>query len=155
MKRYHFLLATIFCAVGLHFFLKQIPLPFLQTLDLEGTLLLFLFTGLFVHARRAKDKLLTFFSAFVLLVLIQSFAETNIGIWPSHWGLYVIYIGVATALARKQKIAILPVAVGLGILFVPAIASLFFFVPMLLGYIGNYYSIVFLLLAAYYFYRQK
>ncbi|SDI92171.1 hypothetical protein [Salimicrobium halophilum] len=155
MKRYYFLLAIILSAVGLHFFLEQIPIPVIQNWGINGSLLLFLFIGLFIHARRARDEILAFFSSFLLLVLWQNYTEANIGIWPTHWGVYIIYIGVALALARKQKIAIIPIAIGLGILFIPAIESLFFFVPTIIRYIETYYSILFLLLAGYYFYQQK
>lgn len=155
MKRYHSLLALVLTAMGAFFFFRQFSVPVLSERLAEVSLLVFLSVGLFIHARRSRDTLLLFFQSMVLLILWQLFAEPRISAWPGHWSMYVIYTGVALALARKPKLAILQFAVGLGILFIPAIESLFFWLPPVIRYIELYFSVFFLLLAGYYFYKLR
>ncbi|SIS50878.1 hypothetical protein [Salimicrobium flavidum] len=155
MKRYYSLLAIVLSAMGAFFFFRQFSIPVLSDRLAEVSLLVFLSVGLFIHARRSRDTLLLFFQSMVLLILWQLFAEPRISAWPSHWAIYVIYSGVALALARKPKIAIVPFAIGLGIMFIPAIESLFFWLPPVIQYIELYFSVFFLLLAGYYFYKLR
>ncbi|AKG04200.1 MULTISPECIES: hypothetical protein [Salimicrobium] len=155
MKKYYFLIAMVLTAIGVFFLFKQFPIPFIGTPFGGVSLFAFLTVALFIHARRVRETPLLFFQAMVLLILWQLFAETNIAVWPEHWSMYIVYIGIALMLSRKVKIGLLPLAVGLGILLVPAIESLFFWVPPVVTYIKMYFSILFLLLGGYYFYKQK
>ncbi|MFD1018937.1 LiaI-LiaF-like domain-containing protein [Thalassobacillus hwangdonensis] len=159
MKKQNSFLGFVLIGIGAYFLLRQLHIPLLTDFYSWPTLLMVIGVAFLLHSYIAKEYQNIFTGALLLGLGIHFHASVRFVIWPDHWGMYLIIIGIAFLLRyQKTRNGLFPGLIlgGLGIfaIFSSTNPGWFYWIHQLFAIIEKFWPLV-LIVIGFYFLKKK